>query len=316
MLNVALYATTILTWGLTWFAVTLQIGGVSPEWSLVYRFGGSGLLLLGWSAARAMLTGRKFPRLLPHQHAALALLAVFIFSTNYLMFYWSTHYLASGLVAVVFSMASVFNTINGAIFLRQPIRLPAMAAALIGVCGLALVFLPEIATIGTESLIGLGLAVTATFCFSLGNVISARSQTDGVPVTTANGFAMTYGAILLAAYALVIGSVPTLDINERYLGSLAYLILFGTILGFYCYLTLLGRIGAAKTAYTTVLIPLIALAMSVMFEDYRWSWTATAGVGLVIAGNIMALRSGRRHQRRAAIQPLPTPTGSTTGNTA
>jgi drug/metabolite transporter (DMT)-like permease len=199
MLNVALYATTVITWGLTWFAVNLQIGGVAPEWSLVYRFGAAGLILLAWSALRGRGAEGAGGRLTLRQHGQLALLALFIFSSNYLMFYWATHFMASGLVAVVFSMATLFNVINGALFLGQPITPGAMAAALLGVGGLALVFLPELATVGGESLIGVGLSVVATFCFSLGNVISSRSQMEGVSVTRANGFAMTYGALLTAA---------------------------------------------------------------------------------------------------------------------
>jgi len=291
MLNVALYATTVLTWGLTWYAVNLQLGVVPPEWSLVYRFGVAGLILLAWAGARMQLAGRRIPRLGLRQHLALALLALFIFCANYLMFYWATFYLASGLVAVVFSMATLFNIVNGALFLGQPVTLRAVAAALLGVGGLALVFLPELATVGSGSLIGLGLSVLATYSFSLGNVISARSQTAGVPVTIANGFAMTYGAALTIAYAAAVGSSPALEANLRYLGSLAFLIFVGSIIGFYCYLTLLGRIGAARTAYTTVLIPLIALAVSSLFEGYVWTWPAAAGVALVLAGNVLALRS-------------------------
>lgn len=305
MLNVALYATTVVTWGLTWFAVNLQIGGVAPEWSLVYRFGAAGLLLLAWSTLRATVTAAP-RKLSARQHARLALLAVFIFSSNYLMFYWATHYLASGLVAVVFSMATLFNIVNGALFLGQPVTAAGISAALLGVGGLALVFLPELETVGSDSLIGLGLSVVATFSFSLGNVIASRSQTEGVPVTRANGFAMSYGALLVAGYAAAIGSVPTMDVNLRYLGSLGYLVVFGTIIGFYCYLTLLGRIGAARTAYTTVLIPLIALAVSSLFEGYRWSWPAVAGVGLILAGNVLALRSRRAPKPAAESTAAPT----------
>ncbi|MGF1625399.1 MAG: DMT family transporter [Alphaproteobacteria bacterium] len=304
MFNVALYATTVLTWGLTWYAVNLQIGGVAPEWSLVYRFGAAGLMLLAWAGIGAWRTGRRLPRLSPRQHAALALLALFIFSTNYLLFYWATHFMASGLVAVVFSTATLFNIVNGALFLGQPMTLRAVGAALLGVGGLAVVFLPELTTVGTDSLVGLGLSLVATYSFSLGNVISSRSQTGGVPVTIANGFSMTYGAGLVAAYAAVVGSTPTLDVNPTYLGSLAYLILFGTIIGFYCYLTLLGRIGAARTAYTTVLIPLIALAVSAMFEGYQWTPVAAGGVLLVLAGNVLALRS-RGPAAAAAVARSP-----------
>ncbi|MEZ5666402.1 MAG: DMT family transporter [Alphaproteobacteria bacterium] len=309
MLNAVLYAATILSWGLTWYAVKLQIGVVPPEWSLVYRFGAAGLLLLAWIAWRAGRAGGPTARLPWRRHAALALLAAFIFCGNYLMFYWAAHFIASGLLAVVFATATVFNAINGALFLRQPIRPATLAAAALGLGGLALVFLPELRTVGGDSLIGLGLALAATFCFSLGNVLSSRSQTAGVPVMTANAYAMTYGAMLTALYAAAIGSGPALDLRPSYLWALAYLVVFGNIVGFGAYLTLLGRIGAARAAYATVLIPVIALAVSAMLEDYRWTWLAGVGVALVIAGNVVALRGGRAPQPAAAGRPDRRPVG-------
>jgi drug/metabolite transporter (DMT)-like permease len=71
-------------------------------------------------------------------------------------------------------------------------------------------------------------------------------------------------------------------------------------MAFGAYLTLLGRIGADRAAYATVLFPLVALAISTVVEDYAWTPIALAGVALVLTGNLLVLLAARR-----AVPPVP-----------
>ena len=79
-----------------------------------------------------------------------------------------------------------------------------------------------------------------------------------------------------------------------YLGSLFYLAMFGSVLAFGCYLTLVGRIGAEKSAYTMVLFPIVALGFSTLFEGYQWSVESMIGVTLILVGNVLNSLS-RKH---------------------
>jgi drug/metabolite transporter (DMT)-like permease len=124
---------------------------------------------------------------------------------------------------------------------------------------------------------------------SIGNLVSGRNQRNGVPVIQTNGWGMIFGSMVAAIAAAVMGRDFIIDWNAPYLLSLAYLSLFGSVLAFGAYLTLLGRIGADRAAYATVLFPLVALALSTFFEGYEWTAEAAVGVVLVIAGNILAL---------------------------
>jgi drug/metabolite transporter (DMT)-like permease len=85
------------------------------------------------------------------------------------------------------------------------------------------------------------------------------------------------------------GGTLIIDWSIGYLGPMLYLTVFGSIVAFGCYMMLINRIGAEYAAYVTLLMPIIALVLSTMFEGYRWTSNAFVGVTLVLAGNLVIL---------------------------
>ena len=170
-----------------------------------------------------------------------------------------------------------------------------LLGAALGFTGIGLVFWPELAVFNfsNKGMLGLALSLAATVSASLGNIISARNQMSGVPVVQANAWGMSYGTVLMIVTALLTGREFTFQITVPYVSSLLYLAVFGSVFAFGMYLTLIGRIGADRAAYTTLLFPIVALALSMMFEGYRGSVGAMAGVILILAGNFLVLR--KRH---------------------
>jgi drug/metabolite transporter (DMT)-like permease len=243
--------------------------------------GGGGRLLSGKSL--------RFSR---RDHLFIALQGLFLFALNYLLFYLAEGYLASGLVAVVFSTMVIFNILNGALFLGTPMDKRVLVAAGLGLAGISLVFWPELAAFdlsGTGRL-GLLLSLAATYSASLGNILSARNQRHRLPVLQSNAFGMAYGALLMLGVAVLKEAPLHLELSVAYLSSLAYLALFGSVVAFGCYLSLIGRIGAERAAYVTLLFPLVALLLSTLYEGYHWSLPAVAGVPLILLGNLLALK--------------------------
>ena len=102
---------------------------------------------------------------------------------------------------------------------------------------------------------------------------------------------MVYGCLVLAFFALVLGNPFVIDYRLPYLSGLIWLAVFSSVLTFACYLTLVGRIGAAKAGYATVIFPVFALLISTVFEKYQWGVLPFAGICLVVAGNILMLRN-------------------------
>lgn len=286
-----LHLATILIWGSTWYAIRLQLGSVEPLASATYRFALAALLLMGWCRLRRLPLG--FDR---RAHIGMALLGLFLFSTNYAIFYYATRYVTSGLVAMVFSTIVIMNIVAGALFLSNRVTVPMVAGALVGIIGITLVFLPDMKSL---DLFGVALCVLGTMLASAGNIISASNQRRGIPVVQANAWGMTYGAVFLSL-ALAWSGVPiTFEFTVTYVASLIYLALFGSVLAFGCYLTLIGRVGPERAAYATVLFPIVALMISTVLEDYRWSAVSITGVALVLAGNfIITQRKGEAMVRR------------------
>jgi drug/metabolite transporter (DMT)-like permease len=299
MSNVLLYLATVAIWGSSWLAITWQLGRVAPEASIVYRFALSAALLIGWCVVRRLPL-----RYGARAHLFMALQGMLLFSVNYILFYFATFHIASGLVAVAFSTIVILNIGFGALLLSAPVRPRVAAGAVLGLGGLALVFWPDLQAFdsGSAAVAGLGLSLLATASASLGNVASARNQRAGIPVLQGNAFGMAYGAAFTLAVALARGVPFTFDWSPSYVVSLFYLALFASVFGFGCYLTLLGRIGADRAAYVSVVFPVVALGLSTVFEGFQWSRLAFAGVVLIVLGNLIVLtRFGGSASRRPAL---------------
>ena len=289
--DLALYGATVLAWTFSWIAMHHQVGPVSPEVSVVWRF----LIAAPVMMALARLRGERlvYP---PADHLRFALLGLFLFCTNFVLFYYAAAHVASGLLSVVFSLASIVNVWLGAVVLRAPVDRRVVVGGAFGALGVALMFAPQVVGQGLSSgaPVGLGLAFAGTLSFCLGNMVSARLQRRAVPVVAASAWGMIYGAAMLAAFAAVRGHAFVVDPNPLYLAGLAYLSIVATVVAFACYLTLLGRIGADRAAYATVLMPALALAVSTVAEGYRWTWPAAVGLVAVAIGNVLVLRAPRR----------------------
>lgn len=290
MQNALLYALTSLIWGSTWLAIKFQLGQVDPEMSIVYRFALAAALLVGYSLAR-----RLPMRFSSREHLFIALQGLTLFSLNYIMVYIAEQHITSGLVAIVFSLIIVFNVALAGLLLGDPIRPRVLIGGLVGILGLAMVFWPELSTLDLSGkrALGLGLSLIGTLCASFGNIVAARNQRHGLPIVQTNAYGMAYGAGFTLLVALLRGASFEFEPTFSYISSLAYLALFGSVIAFGAYLTILSRIGPDRAAYITIIFPIVALTLSTMFEGLSWDLTAGIGVSLVVAGNAVALRRRR-----------------------
>ena len=288
MSNLNLYAVTVAIWGSTWLAITFQLGVVPPSVSVVWRFALAALILLTYA------TWNRLPlRFRPRDHFWMALQGLFLFGINYIFTYLSEQYLVSGLVAVTFSLMVFFNIVGMRIFFGRPINPMGILAAMLGVMGVGLVFWPELSQFSPSGneLFGVVFALLATAVASLGSMVATHNQR--MPVVQVNGLAMMYGAGFVALYAAASGDRFAFDWSFPYVASLLYLALFGSVLAFGAYLTLMKRIGADRAGYASVAVPIVALVLSTLFEDIHWQGAMVLGVGLCLAGNVLMLARGR-----------------------
>lgn len=287
MKNIILYIITVTIWGSTWLAIKYQLGSVDPMVSVIYRFGLAAALLIIFCYAK----GLKL-RFTLKEHLFMALLGALLFSVNYWLVYVAEVYLTSGLVAVLFSSIVFMNIANGAIFLGTPMEKKMILGAVIGIAGILMIFMPEIKSfdLSDKGVFGLCIGFVSVLLASFGNIASARNTKNNIPVIQANAFGMSYGALLMLLIAVVSGKSFSFSFSMPYIGSLFYLSIFGSIIAFGSYLTLIGSIGASRASYAIMLVPVVALIFSSFFEGYGWNFLSVSGLFLVVGGNFLALR--------------------------
>ena len=288
--DLALYALVVFVWGTSWIGMRWQVGVVAPEVSVLWRFVLAFPLMFAWVA----MAGQRLSHPLS-SHGYFAAMGATMFSLNLVLFYTASLYVTTGLMAVVFSLASIFNLVLSAIFIGQRIRLRMVVAGIVGLAGVALMFLPEITAheLSQRALIGLGISVLATLCFCSGNIVSAAAQRRGIPVLPGTAWGMLYGTGILAVLAIARGHPLVIEWNFRYIASLLWLAIVASVIAFTAFLTLIGRTSAARAGYMTILFPVVALVVSTFVEGYRWTPLAVLGLILVISGNVMVLRGAR-----------------------
>lgn len=288
MNNPTLYALTVLIWGSTFFAIEFQLGVIAPEVSLVYRYSGAAMLLFGWSRFRGLPL-----RFAVRDHAWFMLLGVLLFGLNYILAYTSQIYITSALAAIAFSSMVWMNIINSRIFFGVKAGQGVLFGALLGAIGMYFLFAPQINEISISDTVFFGscLALLAALTASFGNMVSQASQKASLPVVQTNAWGMFYGALFMTVVALANGREFSFEWSAAYVGSLAYLTVFGSIVAFGAYLTLLGRIGAHKAGYAMVMFPVIALLLSTLFEGLQITTATIVGTLLVLTGNVFVLRS-------------------------
>lgn len=298
-----LYVVTVAIWGTSWFAMRFQIGQVPELQSIAYRFLLASALLIFWCFAT-----RRRLRFGWRDHLFCAIQGATLFWFNYFLFYVAASRIPTGLLAICFSTIVVMNIANGALFFGTRTERRVWFGALLGLVGLGLVFLPSILGIefSRAHLEGLILSLVATFSASLGNMVSVRHKRAGMPVVESNALGMGYGALLGLIAAGLFSAPYRFDWGTPFLVSLAYLVIFASVIGFGSYLTLVQRIGADRAAYASVLFPILALLLSTLYEGYRWTPIAGLGILLVLAGNLLVLlRPGARTAAAPAPAPLP-----------
>ncbi len=286
-----LYVFAIGIWGSTWYILKLQLGVVAPEMSIAYRFGLASLVLFAWSWKR----NKNLSFSVDH-HKIFILKGISLYSVGYFCAYHAGGMIPSGLNSILFSTMVLFNIFNAAIFFKKKISLLTLFGACLGLGGLTLIFLPELQDLDTSNstiLLGMGLAILAGLIGSFGNIASMKSQVKGARIMEANAYSMGYGGLISLIVALLMGKSLLFDTSFTYVWSLFYLAIFGSIITFGCYLTVLGRLGPDKAGYPMVLIPVVALVISEIFEDYQWSSYAILGIILMLFGNLMVTLTGK-----------------------
>ncbi|OYY63182.1 DMT family transporter [Sphingomonas sp. 28-62-11] len=285
------FAIVTLIWGSTWIVIRDQLGTVPPSWSVSYRFliAGIGMLAYAaWRGERIVLDARGW--------AFAGALAVLQFCLNFNFVYRAEDHITSGLVAVVFALLLVPNAILGRIFLGTQLGPRLLVGSGVAMAGVALLFVHEARVDPNgpaESMIGIGITMMGVLAASIANVLQGTQTARRYPMVPMLGVAMLIGAGVDAMIAWTLHGPPVIEWRAGYLFGLLYLGVFASAIAFTLYFGVLRIIGPAKAAYSSVIVPVIAMLLSTLFEGYRWSPLAAGGAVLAMMGLVIALSASK-----------------------
>jgi drug/metabolite transporter (DMT)-like permease len=280
-----------LIWGSTWIVIRDQLGVVPASWSVTYRFVIAGVTMLLWAWWRG-------DRIALDRRGLLFALGLGFaqFCLNFNFVYRAEQYVTSGLVALMYALLVVPNAVLARIFLGQRMGRQLLVGSVIALAGVALLFLHEAREHpenGAAVVLGLAIALAGVFAASVANVMQATSTAKAYPMVPLLGVSMLIGAAIDAAYAGATVGPPVFDWRWSYVGGLLYLGIVASAVAFTLYYGLIRTIGPAKAAYNGVVVPVIAMLLSTLFEGYRWSPLAGGGALLALAGLVVALKARR-----------------------
>ena len=278
-------------WGSTWIVIRDQLGAVPAQWSITYRFVVAALAM----AALTKWKGESL-RLPPSGIVAAAILAVLQFVINFHAVYFAEHHITSGLVATVFALLLIPNSLLGWAFLGQRPTSRFAWSSLVAVAGIVLLFVHELRANPGESraiLLGIALTLVGMVAASAANVFQARDEVKRFPLFALLTWAMALGALLDAIIAIAFAGPPVIETRPGYWLGLVYLAVFASALAFSLYLPVVRKIGPGKAAYSSAIVPIIAMGFSTWIEDYRWTPLTIAGALLALGGMVGALSRSR-----------------------
>ena len=284
-------------WGSTWIVIRDQLGIVPPQWSVAYRFVIAAIAM----ALIARLKGESM-RLDARAAFAVIVLGFTQFCVNFNVVYLAERHITSGVVATVFALLVIPSTLLGWAFLGHRPTGRFIASSAIAITGIGLLFAHEIRANPAQArqiAAGIGLTLVGMVAASSANVFQARPEVRRYPLFAMLAWSMAAGAVIDALVALAMTGPPVIDTRPGYWVGLVYLALPASVLTFSLYYPVVRKIGPAKAAYSSVLVPIIAMALSTLFEGYRWTGLAAAGAVLALGGMAGAL------SRERSVVPAP-----------
>jgi drug/metabolite transporter (DMT)-like permease len=278
-------------WGSTWIVIRDQLGTVPAQWSVSYRFVIAAIAM----AMLARFKGR--PLMLDRQGMQAALfIGIAQFCINFNAVYLAERHITSGVVATIFALLLIPNSLLGWIFLGQrPGRRFAIGSAL-AIAGIVLLCLHELRANPAPTaqvLTGIGFTLLGLTSASAANVYQAREHVRRHHLASLLAWSMAIGAVIDIAVAWFVSGPPVFTSRPGYWAGMLYLALAASALGFSLYFPVVRKIGPGKAAYSSVLVPVIAMAISTVVESYRWNAIAMLGAGLTLAGMLVAMSRGR-----------------------
>ena len=286
MNNFILFGITLLCWSPTWYIIKFQLGYVDPLVSVFYRFLMASIIIFIY-----LLIKKKNLKFSLNYHLWFLFFGICLYSLNYVFFYLSNTYLVSAFPAIVFSTVVIMNILGEAFYFKKKPSLKTLIGAIIGMIGIVIIFNDEIFnfSLNNSTHVGLFLALLGTFSASTGNMIHQRNLNNSFPLIETIAYSMLYGSLITLLITQIKGTELLFEYTFSYIASLVYLSIFGSIFAFIFYLKLLEKVGAGRAGYVGVIMPVLALLISTVFENLEWKIDLIVGLPILIVGAALVI---------------------------
>ena len=286
MNNLILFIATLFCWSPTWYLIKFQLGYVDPLISVFYRFLVASIIIFIY-----LIIKKKNLKFSLDHHVWFLFFGICLYSLNYIFFYLSNTYLISAFPAIVFSTVVIMNILGETFYFKKKASLKTLIGATVGMIGVIIIFNDEIFdfSLNNGTHVGLFLALFGTLCASTGNMIHQRNLNHNFPLIETIAYAMLYGSLVTLLITQIKGTELLFEYSFNYIASLAYLSIVGSIFAFIFYLRLLGKVGAGRAGYVGVVMPVLALLISTIFENLEWQIDLIIGLPILIIGAVLVI---------------------------
>ena len=286
MNNLILFTATLFCWSPTWYLIKFQLGYVDPLVSVFYRFFTASLIIFIY-----LIIKKKNLKFSLNKHIWFLFFGTCLYSINYVFFYTSNTYLISAYPAIVFSTVVIMNILGEWLYFKKKPTNKTLIGAIIGMIGIVIIFNKEIFNFdfqnGTH--IGLFFALLGTFCASTGNMVHQRNLNNNFPLIETIAYAMLYGSLITLLITQLNNTELLFEFTFSYISSLVYLSVIGSIFAFIFYLRLLAKVGPGRAGYVGVVMPVIALLISTIFENLEWQLDLLIGLTILLIGAVLVI---------------------------
>lgn len=288
-----LFSLICLIWGSTWVAIKIGLVGVPP-------FLGAGLrFLLSALIVGAVLVARRTPiRLTRDDRTCILSLGLLVFWLDYAAVYWAETRISSGLTAILFSTMPLMTSLLSAYWTRsEALHGRKVVGILVGVVGTALLFWPA-ERIGTNAALGMLAALGASLLAAV-NLVTMKKYGRHGDTWVLNFFGMGLGAACLLVMSALGESWTDVAWSRDNVLAIVYLAVFGSVIAFWAYYILIKQMDATMVSLSTLIIPIVALALGRVFLDETVTPMAVAGIATILAGVGVAIAPVRRSRSTA-----------------
>ncbi len=273
-----------LAWSFSWIAMKLQVDSyLPPELSVFYRFALASILMFGLCFfAKQRMTLRR------DEIKFFLFIGLTNFCLNFLIGYFSVHYIPSGVIATIFSLSIVTSEIISSFVDRRKIEKKVMIGSIIGVIGLACFILPTIhfgdKSDAIKTLTGVGMSLIMMTIYSSGSVaVGKNRQINSTPLYTSVAYGSAFGSAYLLLFNLARGNEFLFDFSAKYVWSLLYQVVVASAIAFICLFYLIQKIGSTRANYTALVYPVIALITSSYLEGFSLNIFSALGFVMILS---------------------------------